>query len=263
MIPHFSLFRQHGSALLQVIASVFVLSAGLTGALSLVVGAMQANRTHAERLTASHLAAEGLEAMRNLRDTNYLYYPDKPDACWNFWSDNNHDGIVGNDTDCVKNAAGQNDTPWNPAAGDPPPAGEGNEYPKKFITDPNLANMTWNLISENDFDLNTASIDYEGGFWLYQKTLANGVSFYTHNRFEGVGEEVKQTPYQRSIALYYIDAPGYSEVDGIRKNGFFPVGLADNDDRILVISRVWWTSGGIDHQVTLSELLADTSTAPS
>jgi hypothetical protein len=250
---------------LQVIASVFVLSAGLTGALSLVVGAMQANRTHAERLTASHLAAEGLEAMRNLRDTNYLLYPDKPDACWNFWSDNNHNGIVGDDPDCTENATGQNDTPWNPAPGDPPPAGNGSEYPKMFIVDPNLDNMTWNLISETDFDLNTAGFDYDDGFWLYQKTLESGVSFYTHNRHANAGEEAQKTQFQRSIALYYIDAanPAYSETDGDRKNGFFPSGFADQDDRILVISRVWWSSGGINHQVVLSELLADTSSAPS
>ncbi len=253
MINTSRLLRPKGSALLQVIAAMFVLSSGMTGALSLIIGAMRANDTQMHRLIATGLAQEGLEMMHNMRDTNWLVYSSNLRECWHFWPDTNKNFIVGDggDVECTPES-GQNNHEWKPDIGDPD-----NTIPKKFIVDVDLASFRWNLISEDDFGVQ-GDIDYTDGFRLYRKTTAEGTQFYTHNKNTQVGESVATTPYTREIGLYYIDDTDYDDtLYPTIVGGYFPEADTAADNRILIVSRVEWSNGGVDHNVTLSKIMTD------
>lgn len=264
------LFRPCGSALLEVIAAVFVLSAGMTGALSLIIGAMNANNTQMNRIIATNLAQEGIEMIHNMRDTNWLYYKNTLRECWNFWPDFNENKIIDiGDTECIPED-GQNNHPWAPEANTVKlPIGcdgaackcEVGECAKKYIVDIDLATFRWNLVTEDNFD-DTGGIDYSGKFLLYKKKLENGSTFYTHDKTDGDGagdgEIVTPSIFSREIGLYYIDDPNYDDTDfPIVKGGFYQSGQTGKDNRLLVISRVTWKSQGIDHNVTLSTIMTD------
>ncbi len=264
------LLRRKGSALLQVIAAMFILSSGLTGALSLIIGAMRANDTQMHRLIATNLAQEGLEMMHNMRDTNWLVYSSNLRECWNYWPDVNENFILGDGADIeCEPTSGQNLHPWNPYEGDTLPPEYANvseipcavkdvkQFPKKFIIDFDPDNFLWNLVSEEKFGI-LSGVDYSSGFLLFKKTDVDGMTFYTHNQTTDVGETIENTPYSRSIGIYYIDAPGYDDTDYPNIcGGYFPDGDTSADNRILIVSRVEWSNGGVAHNVTLSTIMTD------
>ena len=76
MTRHF--LRQNGFTLLEVLFSLFLLSATMVGVASLflqIIGFLPASK---EQLVASYLAQEGVEIVRNMRDTNII-----KKASWN------------------------------------------------------------------------------------------------------------------------------------------------------------------------------------
>jgi len=61
-----------GFTLLEVIAAIFLLTIGVIGILSLVSQTIVSSQITSSRLVASYLAQEGIEIVKNLRDTNFL-----------------------------------------------------------------------------------------------------------------------------------------------------------------------------------------------
>lgn len=77
-------FRQkRGETILEVIIALFVIVLGSGAATVLIVSAIQANTFSKDNLVALNLAVESVEAMRNIRDSNWLKYSYDKDACWN------------------------------------------------------------------------------------------------------------------------------------------------------------------------------------
>lgn len=72
-----------GETLVEVIIAVFVVSLGSAIAASLIVTSFQANTLSRDNLIAMNLAGEGIEAVRGVRDTNWLKYGFDKDNCWN------------------------------------------------------------------------------------------------------------------------------------------------------------------------------------
>ncbi|MBT5016037.1 hypothetical protein HN748_04415 [Candidatus Peregrinibacteria bacterium] len=68
--------------LAEVLIALIVISVGAGGALTLVVTSMRANQEAEERLVGYNLAREGVEAMRTIRDTNWLRFPSDRENCW-------------------------------------------------------------------------------------------------------------------------------------------------------------------------------------
>lgn len=66
------LTNNNGFSLLEVIAVIFIITVGLIGVLSLIVQNIQVQYINKNDLIASQLAQEGLELIRNQRDTNWL-----------------------------------------------------------------------------------------------------------------------------------------------------------------------------------------------
>src|SRR3989344_5116913 len=61
-----------GFTLIEVIIAIVVLTIGVLGAYALVSRVINATSLSVSQLTASYLAQEGLELVRNARDTNFL-----------------------------------------------------------------------------------------------------------------------------------------------------------------------------------------------
>lgn len=60
-----------GFTLLEVLIAVFVLSVGVVGSVDLILKSYSQVSSSEDKLTASYLAAEGLEIVRNIRDNNW------------------------------------------------------------------------------------------------------------------------------------------------------------------------------------------------
>ncbi len=75
--------KRAAETLVEVIIAIFVVAIGSSVATSLIVTAFQSNSFSRDNLIALNLAEEGLEAMRSIRDTNWLKYAFDKDTCWN------------------------------------------------------------------------------------------------------------------------------------------------------------------------------------
>jgi hypothetical protein len=63
--------------------ALFVVAVGSAAATSLVVNAMQSNGYSRDNLIALNLAVEGIESIRNVRDSNWLKFGFNKSGCWN------------------------------------------------------------------------------------------------------------------------------------------------------------------------------------
>ena len=73
--------KQSGFALIEVIVSIVILSLVLVAAVGLLYSVGQAVETNRDRLTATYLAQECLELVRNARDTSWKNY-EPWDCAW-------------------------------------------------------------------------------------------------------------------------------------------------------------------------------------
>lgn len=148
--------------LAEVLIALTVMSVGAGGAATLVVTAIRANVQGEERIVAYNFAREGVEAIRNVRDTNWLRFPGNHSECWDTLN-------AVNSTDCATSTK----------------LGE-NTYLVSLETDPATnALFKWQVTQEDP-----ASADE----LLYENTLGSGI-LYTHDA-GGVA-----TPYHRTVTI--------------------------------------------------------------
>ncbi len=244
-------FNEKGSIMMQVLVSLFILSLGLAGALAVIIAAMESNQTNQKRMIATNLAQEGLEAVRSIRDTNWLTYSSNLRECWNFWEDTDENGVIDtSDTDCSPNGFGQNDHPWTTSSeGDSP----------NFIVDFDPSNFRWKIIPDTKFDNIVTDPNYEDGYQLFTKEI-NGKTFFTHNKSGSTDTSV----FSRKIEMYYIDETNFDDSTDPITPGAFPVSSGappttetGQDNRILVISTVSWNQKGRDHTVVMNTIMTD------
>ena len=75
--------KRRGDSLLEILISLFIVALGTAAATELVVNATRSNSYSKSTLVALNLAVEGVEAVRNIRDSNWLKYSYDKDHCWN------------------------------------------------------------------------------------------------------------------------------------------------------------------------------------
>lgn len=63
---------EKGFTVIEVLAAMFFIIVGAGGALALIVQTTSVSEIAVSRLTASYLAQEGIEVVRNMRDTNFI-----------------------------------------------------------------------------------------------------------------------------------------------------------------------------------------------
>jgi len=71
-----------GFTILEVMAAIFILTIGIGGAFLLVRQSLSAASVNKNRLIAAYLAQEGIEIVRNIRDTNWLEKRTNPLVNW-------------------------------------------------------------------------------------------------------------------------------------------------------------------------------------
>ncbi len=64
--------NKSGFSIIDAVIALYIISMGLLGVLSLVAQNIQAKTININMLVASQLAQEGLELVRNIRDTNWI-----------------------------------------------------------------------------------------------------------------------------------------------------------------------------------------------
>ncbi len=64
--------NQKGQTLVEIMVAVGIITAVLIASLSLVIAVIQAGAVSRERVQAANLAQEGLEAVRNIRDSYWI-----------------------------------------------------------------------------------------------------------------------------------------------------------------------------------------------
>ncbi len=71
-LQNFSKKNLGGFTLLEMIIALFIITVGIGGVVALINQSLIASQITASKLVASYLAQEGIELVRNIRDTNWL-----------------------------------------------------------------------------------------------------------------------------------------------------------------------------------------------
>ena len=75
-----------GQTLIETLAAIFILVMGITSAVGLATYAFGSSTTVTKQIIATGLAREGLEAVKNMRDTNWLTQTSIDTNCYSFAS---------------------------------------------------------------------------------------------------------------------------------------------------------------------------------
>ena len=74
--------KSKGFTILEVITAVFILTVGVGASLSLINQTLSAATVVEQKLIASYLAQEGIEIVRNIRDSTWLEKRSDPSLAW-------------------------------------------------------------------------------------------------------------------------------------------------------------------------------------
>ncbi|MFA6435528.1 MAG: hypothetical protein WCW30_00100 [Candidatus Gracilibacteria bacterium] len=177
-----SLIRsQTAETLAEVIIALVVLAVGATGASTLIYVSISANAEGEQRIEAYNLAREGVEAVRNIRDTNWLRFPGNRTDCWDVTLETT-DPTTCADISTIK---------------------IGNEegisyviYPQLNETDeggnPATDLFSWKLFAIFDPDRTNAEI--------YEYPFGDDI-LYVNDPLHTLGESLTRTPYERIIRI--------------------------------------------------------------
>lgn len=75
--------QKKGFSLLEVIIAIFIVTVGITGAVNLMSYSIASVAVGKSKIIASHLSQEGLEIVRNIRDSNWLRQRVNSSLNWN------------------------------------------------------------------------------------------------------------------------------------------------------------------------------------
>ena len=212
--------------LLEVIIAIFILSLGATTASNLVISAVQSNSFSRDNLVAMNLAKEGIEAVKNIRDSNWLKFSSDKTNCWN--------QMPGAD-DCAYGAGGGDDNRIK----------AGN-----YTVDLDTTSMAWSLAEVGSvLTLDNANTDNSA----YQLSVADQIigdqnnSNLTVPLYVSGSSTGTKSKFYRMVQVKYIDETGAK----------IPLSSDSNPDTMLVTSVVEWKGGSAIHNVTLKTILTN------
>ena len=90
--------NKRGETLIEVIVAVGVLAIGAITATSLMISTLRGTSVSKNYLVAVNLAREGIEAVRSIRDTNWLRFAYDTNNCWDVKSD---EEVVAANGNCI------------------------------------------------------------------------------------------------------------------------------------------------------------------
>ncbi len=201
-----NLLSNSGVTLIETLVGLMVLTIGIGGAAALATSSFASANHTVQQLVATGLAREGQEAVRAMRDTNWLKITSLDTNCYNF-------DTGGTTASCYRG--------WQNASGagsgiyDINPAASGDEYVLDFVP-AGTGGKYWDLRKVTG----SSATDR---FRVYNQTGAN-TSLYTQTS--------NSTPstFYRKISL-------------VEEATTFPYNQ-DTGPRLRVTSQVWWTGKG-------------------
>jgi len=220
-------------SLVEVIIAIFVVALGSGVATSLIVSALQANAFSRDNLTALNLAVEGIEAMRAIRDENWLKFSSDKENCWNLRPEEN----VGQDCTVItaKIASGH--------------------YTADLELDPN--NYGWGLPTgiSSALDLENNGADNEKYQLDYYDidTAVNSDNLGTASD----DHDIFATKGLSALPLNAADSGSSQFYRMIQVDYPSTCATAPKCDEMDVISLVQWRSQGTVHQILLTSQLTD------
>lgn len=212
-----------GQTLIETVIAIFILVSGITAAVGLAIFAFSSSQNISKQMIAVGLAREGIEAVKNMRDTNWLRQTSINKDCYNYDSGLSNPATLTCPSSstggacCYKN--------WQTQVFDLNPAGSpgSGNYRLRF----DLAGNFWDLESASnnryglDFDSNASGPSFLG--------------FYSFPNGSGVNHSVATSDFARQIVI--------TEDNGVAQYGSGAANPFNKDTgyRLQVISRVWWT----------------------
>lgn len=214
---------QAGQTLIETVVAIFILVMGVTAAVGLAIYVLNASTNVTKQIIATGLAREGIEAVKNMRDTNWLKDTLDVDDCYNYITTNN-------DADCYEQwlqpTGGADATPDEDQK--PKTAGfdldyNGNDDDEEvYLTiDNNANNRYWRL---NNPDCGVSENDCGWGLDFDPTIDGSFIGFYYVSNFDDEGEKHGSSEYYRKIILE-------KETDGEYRSEL---------ERLSVIVQVWW-----------------------
>jgi type II secretory pathway pseudopilin PulG len=227
--------RKRAETLLEVMIALVVLTLGSISATTLILSAINANIYNKDALMALNLAQEGIEYMRNLRDTNWIKFSANRQGCWN----------VKPDQLCM-------DTPISTKI-QPADITTNNGYtlgdqlsPTGTSTMLNLADGLDSVYVLKYWDLNS-SVDSDGLDINNDGNWKNDDRDFIGTFYAGPGATyVEDTKFYRSINLVYKQLSQNYPYNQIATVG------PTTGDLMQIYSTVQWMDGGIMHQIQLT-----------
>jgi len=74
--------KERGFTMIEMITAIFIVTVGILGIFGLINQTISQISTSSSRLTAFYLAQEGIEVVRNIRDSNWLEARENPNILW-------------------------------------------------------------------------------------------------------------------------------------------------------------------------------------
>ncbi len=225
-----------GDTILEVVIATAILSTVMIATFSILQRAIDTNLNVKNRVIALNIAREGIEAVRNIRDTNWLKYSGDRRKKWL----------------CLDQVSDKNACDGNPAATKFINGNDENApayYTVDFDDTDNRFYLKNSVLQE---ELNL--LETQTGQALYRLYLTPGTpKRYTHN---SVGNT--PTPFYRQIYLD-IENP-YDGTLTAAAEGFCGTGDTDNscrNSRLKIVSRVFWKEDSRARRTTLEAHLYD------
>ncbi len=214
--------KKTADTLIEVIIALFVLVIGSGAATVLIVSSLQANTFSKDSLVGLNLAVEGIEAIRNIRDTNWVKFSYDKENCWNMLPEK----ASGDDCTSALNLIDKSN----------------------YTVDLDTSNYTWGLTDEgisNSLDLEGATATTNDPYKLYFIDLDDsynsdnqGTASDDHDLF--VSDDIGGTSNTGESKFYRMVSVTYP-----------------NADTMNVESLVQWKAGAIVHQIKLTSSLTN------
>ncbi len=213
--------KKSGESLIEVIMAIFVIGVGSTVATTLIVTALQANVFSRDSLQAVNLASEGIEAVRSIRDSNWIKFSSNKEICWN------------SSPDPLKPCKADNNTGLNTN-----PISAGNY---SVDLDSQAATWTWGLSDLGnalDLDLGEApNANYQLYLIYPSGSSVTDDPIYVSNHIADFSSSKTPTKFFRMVQISYDTGP--------------------TDQEMKVVSTVQWKTGGVKHEIVLQTYLTN------
>jgi len=257
-----------GETLAETIIALSILAMGIALASTVIMNSIRNLSNAKSRVIAINIAREGIEAVRSIRDSNWLYYSDKRRQCWN------------HDPSSVNPCDGVNLTPIIPGTyivykHDPEGSWRLQLADRNDAVDSDLDGDT-----ENDLDLVPLSlvdidstVDSDNADDDDDDGTGNADDTDMYNHMDGdvnspFGTEVKTTPYWRYVVIEYLSndpdpltAPSNLSPpeDSVNTEAEWNDGGHEPDklNRMRITSVAIWHSRGIQYTAELKTILTD------